>query len=232
MAQESHSPLTGLALFDLDNTLLDRRAYARWAHFFVAQHGLGEDAVSVLCDADDEGMASRHAVFSTARQVLGIRESIEDLEASYRVHYPEFIQPDQVILSAVQQLRAARWRVGIVTNGPPTQREKIQRAGLATLMDGVCISEELGIRKPDPRIFDEAIRQCCTHAPPRDAIWMVGDAPLFDIGGGRAAGLKTAWLHHGRTWSERDFSPDIVASDVVDAVHQLISVAGAPRGDG
>ncbi|MGW1493872.1 HAD family hydrolase [Streptomyces sp. NPDC002402] len=46
-------------------------------------------------------------------------------------------------------LRRAGWILGVVTNGAVgIQRAKLQRAGLAHAFHGMCISEEVGARKP------------------------------------------------------------------------------------
>jgi putative hydrolase of the HAD superfamily len=216
--------MIGFVLFDLDNTLIDRqRAYGRWARAFAASRGLGGDAVQVLSDSDDDGFASRRTVFEAARQKLGLAESVQELIADYRVEYPKFFQPDHNVLRALQRLREHGFRIGVVTNGPSSQREKLDRSGLNTLVDGVCISEEFGIEKPDPRIFSEAIHQCC-GAQNSDGIgWMVGDSAYHDIGGGKASDLQTMWLSRGRTWTETDFAPDFVASNVSEGINLILS---------
>jgi len=215
-------------LFDLDNTLVDRQlAYGRWARGFAAHRGLGSEAVQVLAESDEDGFAPRQAVFEAVRQACGLAESVEQLIAEYRIEYPKFFQPDHSVLSALQRLREHGFRIGVVTNGPATQREKLDRSGLNSLVDGVCISEECGIEKPDPRIFTEAIRRC-GGVPNSDGIgWMVGDAPHADVAGGKATGLQTMWLSRGRTWSETDFAPDLVAPDVNEAINLIVSRSAA-----
>jgi FMN phosphatase YigB (HAD superfamily) len=53
---------------------------------------------------------------------------------------------------------------------------------------------------------------------------MVGDAPAPDIGGGRAAGLRTIWLHRGRSWNPRDGDPpDVTVGSPVEAVQEILS---------
>lgn len=63
------------------------------------------------------------------------------------------------------------------------------------------ISEEVGVPKPDPRIFDYALEQAGN--PDRERVLMVGDTAESDIRGGMNAGLSTVWLNaHGRTLPE------------------------------
>jgi putative hydrolase of the HAD superfamily len=218
--------MIGFVLFDLDNTLVDRqRAYGRWARAFAAGRGLGSDAVQVLSDSDEDGFASRRAVFEAVRQKFGLVESVQELIADYRVEYPKFFQPDHNVLGSLQRLRDHGFRIAVVTNGPSSQREKLDRSGLTSLVDGFCISEECGIEKPDPRIFSEAIVRCCGAQDPNGIGWMVGDSPYHDVAGGRASGLQTMWLSRGRTWTETDFAPDFVASNVSEAVNLILGRA-------
>ncbi len=221
--------MIGFVLFDLDNTLVDRQlAYGRWARAFAARRGLGTDAVQVLFDSDEDGFASRRTVFETARQKLCLAESVQELIAEYRVEYPKFFQPDLTVLRALERLREHGFRIGVVTNGPSSQREKLDRSGLTSLADGVCISEEYGVEKPDPRIFSETIHRCCGVQDSVGIGWMVGDSPYHDVAGGKATGLQTVWLSRGRTWTETDFAPDFVTSDVSEAINLIVSRSVGP----
>jgi putative hydrolase of the HAD superfamily len=216
--------MIGVTLFDLDNTLIDRQlAYGRWVCAFAADRGLGADAVQVLTEADEDGFASRQTVFETARQKLGLAESVGELIADYRAEYPTFFEPDDTVLYALQRLREHGFFIAVVTNGPSSQREKVERSGLRALLDGVCISEEYGIEKPDPRIFVETIRRCCGTQEFDGIGWMIGDSPYHDIAGGKNAGLQTVWLSRGRTWTETEFGPDFVTSDVTGAIDLILS---------
>ena len=212
-----------IALFDLDNTLVDRQtAFGRWAASFASRRGMDGDAVAWLRAADHDGFATRHDLFSRARRHFGLDQPVTELIAEYRAGYFEFFEPDPTVLAVLQMLRDAGWRIGVVTNGPGTQHEKIRRAGLAPLLDGCCISDELGMEKPDRRIFDEAVRRCAGEDGGHGTVWMIGDTPIADIAGGRAAGLRTAWLHRGREWTEQGFRPDIVASNLRDAAERIM----------
>ena len=213
-----------VALFDLDNTLVDREAVFRsWAEWFVDQRSIGSEAVDWLCAADDDGFAQRHDLFSAARVQLGLSESVEEMVADYWVDYITFYRPNPDVTSALKRLRASGWRIAIVTNGPSTQHEKVARAGLTEFIDACCVSHELGVSKPDGRIFEEALRRCGRPLQDEDPAWMVGDSPEPDIRGGRDAGLRTAWVHRGRHWVEPGYCPDAQVGSVPDAVEVLLA---------
>lgn len=215
-----------LALFDLDNTLFDRSsAYRAWANWYVALAGLGPAEVEWFCEMDEDGFADRRTVWASAKERFGLSEPVDELLASQRSAYLDICQPDEAVIEALNSLRERGWRIGIVTNGEtPHQANKADRLGLLPMVDGFCASAELGIEKPDPRIFEEAIRRCSGGDPlSQEACWMVGDAPVPDIIGGRAVGLRTIWLDRGRSWNLSDGDPpDVTVASLADAVQQIL----------
>lgn len=218
---------TNLVLFDLDNTLFDRvQAYKAWAQQFVESMGLDEVETEWLCEIDGDGFASRQAVWSKAKERFDLHQPVDELVAAYRADYLDACRPDEMVLEMVQRLRRDGWVVGIVTNGPvPQQADKAERLGLLRLVDGFCASGELGIEKPDPRIFHEVIRRCNEGDPAvQDGWWMVGDAPVPDISGGRSVGLRTIWLDRGRSWNlDHGNPPDVTVGSLALAFQQLSS---------
>jgi FMN phosphatase YigB (HAD superfamily) len=100
------------------------------------------------------------------------------------------------------------------------QQAKIRRAGL--IVDAVAVSGEVGADKPDRRMFEAAARRCGARLA--DGGWIVGDCPIRDIAGGRAAGLRTIWMRHGRTWDAATPPPDAT----VDSLHETIGVLIQP----
>jgi putative hydrolase of the HAD superfamily len=85
---------------------------------------------------------------------------------------------------------AALRRLGLslvcVSNWDCSLPEVLARCGLDGALDGVVTSAEAGARKPDPAIFEPALRLAgCAAA---EALY-VGDTPAEDVEGARAAGI-------------------------------------------
>lgn len=220
-----------IALFDLDNTLIDRQAaFRRWAAAFLETRGLDEDDVDWLVRADDDGYASRVDLFAQLRRRYRLTQSVEGLRSDYERDYPLFFEPDPAVCGALEKLRSAGWRIAIVTNGPATQHVKIARAGLVDLIDACCVSDEIRSQKPDRRIFEHAVAACRRHGgvgpPGTDGLpedtWMIGDSPEHDMVGARALGIRTVWIHRHRPWPIDGFEPDHRAASVPDAVTILL----------
>jgi HAD superfamily hydrolase (TIGR01549 family) len=212
-----------LALFDLDNTLADRAAaFERWVGVFTAHFDLPDEAATPwMLEADGDGFAPRLEFLAAVRERLHLTPTVAELVEWYDATYPASYVREEDSIEALERLREAGWAVGVVTNGRTTQQmEKMRRTGLDHVVDAVCVSEALGVRKPDRRIFEEAARRCGTELHG----FMVGDSPTADVGGGKAAGLRTVWLARGRHWDSGP-APDVVVGTVSEAVAHLLADA-------
>ena len=65
-------------------------------------------------------------------------------------------------------------------------------AGLDKLAPFIIVSEAAGYKKPDPRIFRDALELTGISSP--EQILFVGDNPHADIEGAKRFGMKTAWV--------------------------------------
>ena len=120
----------------------------------------------------------------------------------YRKEYEAAWMLHDDAASCLIGLRAYGAKLGIITNGELTfQREKIEKMGLTLLIDDVVASGELGIAKPDRRIFEHACARF--EVTTSDAVY-VGDRLHTDAIGAALAGLQGVWLNR---------SGDITAAD-------------------
>ena len=95
----------------------------------------------------------------------------------------------------LEALRAAGLMTGIVTHGLTSkQADKIVRLGLLPYLDSgaVFISEQLGIAKPNPKIYKAALH--ALGVAPEEAMH-VGDSLSHDIQPPSELGMKTAWIY-------------------------------------
>ena len=211
-----------LALFDLDNTLVDRDgAFRRWAEEFVAEHALPDDALPWLIEMDASGYGSKERLFGDARERFGLAPAVAQLWDAFRLRMPGLIECSLATREALLSLAEVGWRIGIVTNGHAlNQLGKIRQSGLDALVHAWTISGELGIAKPDRRIFAACAAAC--GMDPDGGGWMVGDNPAADIEGGSGAGLRTIWMHAGREWPADATRPDHTVGDIPEAVALIL----------
>src|SRR5690349_9514125 len=131
---------------------------------------------------------------------------------------------DPLVACALGIAEDAGWVPVVVTNGETRlQEEKLRRTGLDRYLADWVISEEAGVRKPNPRIFGiaaERARMRLTDA------WVIGDAPERDIAGADAIGAPSVWLHRRRTWIERRFKPTHTAHSTIAALATVMRSDG------
>lgn len=92
---------------------------------------------------------------------------------------------------------AKRYPLTIISNGfKEVQYYKFAHSGLADCFAHTIISEEAGINKPQPGIFQIALEKNGVTA---DEAVMIGDSYSSDIQGAKNAGIDQIWLHEGPT---------------------------------
>ena len=84
---------------------------------------------------------------------------------------------------------APKYELHIITNGfDEIQTKKMKNSGIYDYFDKIITSESVGVKKPNPRIFNHAIELAKTTA--NDSI-MIGDNFEADILGAQNVGMKT-----------------------------------------
>lgn len=117
-------------------------------------------------------------------------------------------------------LRAMGFRLGVVSNGPTTVVDLLSQAGLLPFFDTVIASQAIGIEKPDPRIFQEALKRM--GLPAGEALF-VGDLYDVDVLGARSAGMQAVLI-------EREGGGDGRDCAVVRTLDELIPLVGPTGG--
>ena len=92
---------------------------------------------------------------------------------------------------ALAELRGIGIRLICVSNWDVSLGEVLSRCGLGEAIDDVVTSAAVGARKPDPAIFEAALR--IAECEPDEALH-VGDTPAEDAAGARAAGIRSLWI--------------------------------------
>lgn len=212
-----------LVMIDLDNTLADRAgAVETWVDEFCDRWSLPDEAAPWILDQDNDGYSARAQVFQAIHERFQIDAPTEELLAAYQRRVVDLNRPLPGAVSSLQALRAKGWLLVIVTNGSSGQQHaKIDHLRLRDLVDGVVVSGDLGIKKPDRRIFDTAAAE---FDVPLERCWMVGDSPVNDVVGPAELGLRTVWLARGRPWPEELDPP----TAVINSMDELPEVIGSP----
>jgi 2-haloacid dehalogenase len=88
----------------------------------------------------------------------------------------------------------SKCRLAIITNGlADVQRARFSRSTIYPYIKEIIISEEVGVAKPDPAIFEIALARM--GGPARREVLMIGDSLSSDIQGGLNYDLDTCWFN-------------------------------------
>lgn len=210
-------------LFDLDNTLIDREAaFVRFVTCFYEERLRNftsmaqDDAVAEMVRWDCDGHADRAGMF--AKWAVEWPEAGLDPEKLlpwYRSEMKQHVQPDADNNRLLADLNRRGLPWGIVTNGNTTgQHVACRAAGLDQLAPFIIVSETAGYKKPDPRIFRDALKLTGISSPGH--VLFVGDNPRADIDGAKRFGMQTAWVRRGRQFPDDLRPPDYVVDHVAE----------------
>jgi HAD superfamily hydrolase (TIGR01509 family) len=116
--------------------------------------------------------------------------ALSDLHAYHQTHNLWETVPDEVRPS-LAALRAAGFRLVVLSNANGTLHRAFQRLGLTSAFDLIFDSHDEGVEKPDPRFFHLALERAGADAA---TTMHVGDLYHVDVAGARAAGLMPVLL--------------------------------------
>jgi HAD superfamily hydrolase (TIGR01509 family) len=203
-------------LFDLDDTLFDHRGCARAALSGVRQLHAGLQAIDPLeFERMHAGIlerlhleviggrlaldAARVERFRQLYRTAGV-DADDALAAAAAVAYRDAYIGARVEVEGASALLAAvreQARVVVVSNNLLNEQQaKMRDCGLDRHVDDLIVSEEAGVSKPDPGIFELALERAGVRA--HEAV-MVGDSWANDIEGARAVGIRPIWFNRGGT---------------------------------
>ena len=164
------------------------QAYLRQSAAYARLNGTITESVEGARTVDALGLGARRC----ARVDADLREAFAAESATLGLRMRLIPGANTALILPVLAVLKTRYRLGVITNGPSDlQRTKLARSGLDAWFPVQVISREVGVAKPDPRIFAIALERLGVTAA--EAVY-VGDSPKHDIEGAHASGIKAVWL--------------------------------------
>jgi putative hydrolase of the HAD superfamily len=142
--------------------------------------------------------------------------ALDDLQAYHKAHNLWELVPDDVA-PALTALRERRLRLTVVSNANGTLCAHAERVGLSPLVDCILDSCDLGVEKPDPRLFEIALERSGAEAA---TTIHVGDLYEVDVIGARAAGIRGVLLDAAGLYDDVDCPRVRSLEDLVAAIAQ------------
>jgi putative hydrolase of the HAD superfamily len=210
--------------FDIDDTLFSRHEAQRqtlriivreFSHIFA---GLNEEAIAnAFFEADleaikamDNGVSIKDSRVIRSKKFLSLldldQKYADAVNELYLKTYPLINIPVEGVLIMLKQI-AGKFQLGVVSNGSPdVQYRKLEKLGIKDIFDCIIISDEVKVRKPDPRIFQIAAERL--NIKPEKCLH-IGDSYSADVVGAQNAGFMSCWFNPDNSQrSEVNIKPD------------------------
>ena len=186
-------------IFDLDGTLLDRDEsvlrfirdqYKRLNNYL--NHIPIEIFISRFIQLDNHGYVWKDKVYAQLVQEYNINGlTSEDLLQDYLKNFKKSAVPFNGLIDMLEKLKEQNFLLGIITNGyGQFQMDNIEALTIKHFFDVILVSEWEGLRKPDPAIFQRALKKL--KVDPSESVY-IGDHPENDIVSAQKVGMRTIW---------------------------------------
>ena len=202
-------------LFDLDDTLLNRNQAVDNMFLMIL-----EKCYEDVNHSAKNGMLLKfkeydHREFGKNDKMKVLEPFFDEFPPKYRLprneiqdfwdsNFPLCFSIDQNTINIVNTIKM-HVKVAIITNGSILrQNAKILNTDLISCFDTILISEEVGLSKPDKRIFELALNKL--NVQPEEALF-VGDDTKIDIGGCQNANIKGIWFNPNMVKNNTEIKP-------------------------
>ncbi|WP_083196716.1 MULTISPECIES: HAD family hydrolase [Rhizobium] len=218
-------------MFDLDETLIDRRAALKaflpdqFERFRDQLQGVTLQAFEATFLAlEKEGLVDKQKLYPRLAADLDMDSHCgARLLSDFQTHYPHFAKLSIGALETLVALRVRGLKTAIISNGhTEVQSAKIEITGLRNNVDLVVISEDVGLRKPDPRIFQLTAERL--GVTPARCIF-VGDNPEADVIGAQASGMTGIFYNAGTSWPDALPFPKYSIETLVEVLSLIEALA-------
>ncbi len=129
---------------------------------------------------------------------ITFNEQVRYITAAVMAYHAQKIKHIQLyndVLKCLEKLKKSSIKTAIITDGIPIkQYEKILRLGIDGLIDLVVISDEIGIRKPNPELFSYCLKKFKVKG--HETIY-VGDNISKDIVPAKINKIHSVYIHRG-----------------------------------
>lgn len=199
--------------FDLDHTLWDYDANAAAAltdlhekHDINGKSGFSLDQLisaffnvnNALWESFDLGLIGKEDIrkyrFPRIYELLGAGQN--EIPINIEVEYVELCPTKKATMPKAHEVLTFlknKYELHLITNGfKEIQSKKLESSYLAPFFTEVITSETAGFRKPDPRIFELAMKRAGAI---KEECLMIGDNLIADIGGAMKSGIDQVFFN-------------------------------------
>lgn len=215
-------------LFDFDETLQDRTlAFEGYMDAMLKKYFPDIDEKTAEQYKDDMvktgngGYVVRVDWYQALLEKWGCadRLSAQELAEHYDTTFGDHNVIFEHTVPLLKELKKRGKLVGVITNGPSyLQNHKMDESGLREYCDIVVVSGDLGVHKPDKRIFEITAERLGLKC--EECVY-VGDHPINDIQGALSSGMSAIRMNWG-WFKDKDLRSDVpVIDDIIDVLKYI-----------
>lgn len=221
--------------FDIGSTLIDESAFNQYLfdkiYNMIANSGIkvtwkkfNNELKTIIEQRKFGDRAYRGIVRGLVTNFSDDQNLLQNVLEDYRKYaikdYLDKMVPYPDALKVVVELKK-KYNLGVIANQPAQTRQKIISFGLAHHFDVIVLSDEVRLRKPDPRIFFHALEISACN--PKEAA-MVGDRLDTDIGPAKSLGMTTIRVKHGIMAHQHPLGSLEIADYEVNTLKDLLNI--------
>lgn len=156
--------------------------------------------------------------FAYVLRLIGWRGDVSSMSVDLNERYLDLLSQKSLLLPGAREMMEYLWErydVNALSNGfKSVQERKLRAGGILQYVNRLILSEDCGITKPLPGIFEYALRECNAEA---STTVMIGDNYDADIVGAHNAGWRTIFFNLKGVKLGRTVA-DVEVANLVDIV--------------
>jgi 2-haloacid dehalogenase len=221
-------------IFDADETLFDFKKSEKEAfkHSMLEFNFPYDEAIHLktyqaintkIWKEFEEGLITQEELkiqrFIRLKEELKLEFDVNQFAKAYMRHLAQASFLFEESYALVKRL-SLRYHLVMITNGlKDVQDLRIKRSTIAHFFQNITVSEEVGVSKPNPKIFEYALNEPID----RSKILMVGDSLTSDIQGGINYGIDTCWINLLKKENTSSIKPTYEIHQLTDLINILQS---------
>lgn len=223
-------------LFDADDTLFDfkkseREAFKSTILEFNMNYDenyhlkIYQDINNAIWKEFEQGLITQEKLKVERFKRLSDKLIVSFDEAKFAKSYMKNLSNASFLFDGSMELIESlnkRYKLSIITNGLTlVQENRIRKSVISKYFKDVVISEEISISKPNPKIFEHALKNI-NHIN-KNTVLMVGDSLTSDIQGGLNFGINTCWYNPNKIVNKSEITPTYEISNFQDLKDLLLN---------
>lgn len=173
----------------------------------------------------EEGLITQEKLKVERFKRLSSKLDIDFDETQFAKSYMKHLADASFLLDNSKELVETLYNdytLSIVTNGLTSVQEKrIRKSVIASYFKDIVISEEIGVSKPNPKIFEYALKNL--NQVDKSKVLMIGDSLTSDIQGGINFEIDTCWYNPYKLLNETGIKPTYEISNLMDLDDLLVN---------